>query len=110
MSLGSMIRLRHPRAQVRQKTAARLSGGFVVAGKSASHARCSILPQRRHRLPPGITGLQLVPVGDAVLAELPAEADLAALVFADEVDQALAVVLQLAADFGQLIDVILKVG
>ena len=49
-----------------------------------------------------------MPIRDLPFAELPAEVDIAALVAADEIDQAGLVVLQLAADFAELINQILK--
>src|SRR4051812_44452147 len=67
------------------------------------------LPQCPDRLATGKPGVHLVPVADGRLPQLPAEADVAALVPAGEVDQAHPIVLQLAADLGQLVDEILEV-
>src|SRR5581483_2152446 len=64
--------------------------------------------QARHWLATGEAGLKLVPEADFFLAELPAEADVAALMAADEIDQAVLRILQLAADAVQLIDERLK--
>src|SRR3954466_529952 len=62
----------------------------------------------RDRLAAGEARVQLVPVGDLALAHLPAEVHVAALVAADEIDQARLVVLELHADARQLIDERLK--
>ena len=48
-------------------------------------------------------------MADPLLAQLPAEADVAAFVTAGEVDQAHPIVLQLAPDLGQLVHEVLKV-
>src|SRR5207302_10180201 len=69
----------------------------------------SVLPQRGDGLASGVARLHLVPIADPLFAELPAEAYVAALVAADEIDQAQAVILQLRADLGQLVHVVLQV-
>src|SRR5436309_12371132 len=56
------------------------------------------LPQRGDRLPPGEADVQLVPVADPLLAQLPAQAHVPPLVAAGEADQPDAVVLQVAPD------------
>src|SRR5688572_20848290 len=61
--------------------------------------------EHRHRHPSREAGVKLVEVGDRLLAQLPAEIDVAALVAADEIDQTYLEVLQLAADLGQLVEV-----
>src|SRR5690348_9895512 len=62
--------------------------------------------QRFDRLAAGVPGADFVPVRDALLAQLPAEVNVARFVPADEVDQADLVVLQLAADFGKFVHVV----
>lgn len=62
----------------------------------------------RNRLTPGETGFQLVPKTDLLLAQLPAKANIAAIVPADEVDEPNAEILQLATNLAQLVDVILQ--
>lgn len=57
----------------------------------------------------GKAGVEFVPVFDVVFTELPAEVDVAALVAADEVDEAGLKILEFAADVGEFIDVGLKV-
>lgn len=56
----------------------------------------------------GKAGVQLMPVGDLFFAHAPTEVDIASLVAAEEINQARLVVLQLDADFIQLMDVILE--
>ena len=68
----------------------------------------SILFKNRHRLSAGEPGLDFMPVGDGFLAELPAEADIVSAVSADEIDKAHLVVLEIASDFVQFVDVILE--
>lgn len=63
--------------------------------------------QLRDRLAAGEAGVQFVPVFDGRFAEFPAEADLAALVAADEIDKANREVFEFTADVVQLIDVLL---
>src|SRR5688572_7811253 len=62
----------------------------------------------RHRLTPGESGVYFVPVPDALLAQFPAEEDVAAFVAPGEVDQTRLVVLQFDAERPQFINVILK--
>ncbi|MGC4034300.1 MAG: M48 family metalloprotease [Tepidisphaeraceae bacterium] len=60
--------------------------------------------QQLHRLPAGKAVVQFVPVVNGLFAELPAEANIPPFVPADEIDQADAVVLQVAADGFELFD------
>jgi hypothetical protein len=62
------------------------------------------------RLPCGKTAIRFVEMTDLVFAELPAEADFAALVSAYKIDKPHLVVLQLAADGDQFVEIILKAG
>jgi hypothetical protein len=68
-----------------------------------------ILFKNRYRLSAGESGLDFMPIGDGFLAELPAEADIVPAVPADEIDEAHLIVLQIASDFMELIDVVLEV-
>ena len=58
----------------------------------------------------GEAGVEFVPVFDVGFAELPAEVDVAALVSADEVDEAGLEVFEFAADVGEFVDVFLEVA
>jgi hypothetical protein len=62
----------------------------------------------RNRLPPSCAGILFVPVADRRFAQFPAKTDIAAMVTAGKVDQALVVILQIAANLGQLVDVIFE--
>ena len=65
--------------------------------------------QDRYRLPTGESGLDFMPVGDGFFAKFPAEADIVSAMAADEIDEAHLIVLQIATDFVQLVDVVLEV-
>jgi hypothetical protein len=57
----------------------------------------------------GEAGLDFVPKADGVFAELPAEANVVATMTAEEIDEAYLVVLEVAADVVQLLDIALEV-
>jgi hypothetical protein len=71
--------------------------------------RLFVFLKLRNRLAAGEAGLDFVPEADGVFAELPAEADVVAAVTAEEIDEAHLIVLQVAADVVELLDVILEV-
>src|ERR1041385_4391990 len=66
------------------------------------------LAQRRNVLTPREPRLKLMPEGNLIFPQLPAQADIPPLVTSDKIDQAGGKILQLAADFGQLIHILLK--
>jgi len=61
--------------------------------------------QRSNRLASGEAGAQFVPVPDGFLAQFPAQAHRAALVPAEKIDQSDLVILQIAANVMQLVDI-----
>lgn len=77
--------------------------------ESAGNVEGLILFKYRYRLSAGESGLDFMPVGNGFFAELPAEADIVSTVAADEIDKAHLIVLQIASDFMQLVDVVLEV-
>ncbi len=64
--------------------------------------------ERRDRLPSGEAGMQFMPIRDLLFAKSPAQAYIAVLVAAWEVDQAGLEVLQFDANAGQFVDVVLE--
>ena len=77
--------------------------------ESAGNVGDLILFKDGNRLAAGEAGLDFVPIGDGFFAELPAEADIVSAVPADEIDEAHLIVFQIAANFMQLVDVVLQV-
>jgi hypothetical protein len=69
-----------------------------------------LLLQNRNRLTALETAIQFMPVSDPILAKLPTEVDLAALVDADKIEQAGLIIFQLDADVGEFFHKSLQAG
>lgn len=61
-----------------------------------------------HRLPARETRFELVPMGDLLFSQPPAEIDIASLMATDEVDQTRLGIFQLTANFSQLVGEVFK--
>jgi len=79
-------------------------------GMSPRHKQTSdlFLFQDRNGLAAGETTLDLVPISDVILTQLPAKADVVPAMATQKIDQAGLIILQLAPHLVQLVHVILK--